>query len=41
MKAFVLACAAALIVTALGIVALNRVQEPVEQAFASSTAVRL
>lgn len=40
MKAFLLACATALVVAALGVVVLDRVQEPVEQAFAT-TAVRL
>jgi hypothetical protein len=40
MKAFLLACVAALVVAALGFGVLSRVQEPVEQAFAT-TAVRL
>ena len=40
MKAFLLACATALVVAALGVVVLDRVQEPVQQAFAT-TAVRL
>jgi hypothetical protein len=40
MKAFLLACVTALVVAALGVVVLDRVQEPVEQAFAT-TAVRL
>lgn len=40
MKSFLLACAAAIIVAAVAAEALNRVQEPVEQAFAT-TAVRL
>jgi hypothetical protein len=40
MKAFLLACATALVVAALGVVVLDRVQEPVEQAFAT-TGVRL
>ena len=40
MKAFVLACIAAVIVAAIGVVVLDRVQKPVEQAFAT-TSVRL
>jgi hypothetical protein len=40
MKAFLLACVTALVVAALGVVVLDRVQEPVEQAFAT-TGVRL
>lgn len=36
MKAFLLACAAAIVIAALGIVALNKVQELVEEAFATS-----
>ncbi len=40
MKAFVLACLAAIAVAAVAVVVLNRVQEPVEQAFAT-TGVRL
>lgn len=36
MKAFLLACAAAIVIAALGMVALNKVQQPVEQAFATS-----
>jgi hypothetical protein len=40
MKAFLLACVTALVVAALGVVVLDRLQEPVEQAFAT-TAVRL
>jgi len=40
MKAFLLACIAAAIVAALAVGILNRVQQPVEQAFATS-AVRL
>jgi hypothetical protein len=40
MKAFLLACAAAIVVAALAAAVLSRVQEPVEQAFAT-TAVRL
>jgi hypothetical protein len=40
MKAFLLACAVAAVVAAVAAVGLNRVQEPVEQAFAT-TGVRL
>ena len=40
MKAFLLACVAAIVVAVLAAAVLNRVQEPVEQAFAT-TAVRL
>jgi hypothetical protein len=40
MKAFALACAAAIILAAIAVVLLNRVQEPVQQAF-STSAVRL
>ena len=36
MKAFLLACAAAIVIAALGMVALNKVQQPVEKAFATS-----
>jgi hypothetical protein len=36
MKAFLLACAAAIVIAALGMVALNKVQQPVEEAFATS-----
>ena len=40
MKAFALACVAAVIVAAIGLVVLDHVQKPVEQAFAT-TSVRL
>ena len=40
MKAFLLACVAAILVAALAVGVLDRVQEPVQQAFATS-AVRL
>jgi hypothetical protein len=36
MKAFLLACAAAVVIAALSVVALNKVQQPVEVAFATS-----
>ena len=36
MKAFLLACAAAIVVAALSVGALNMVQQPVEEAFATS-----
>jgi hypothetical protein len=40
MKAFILACVAAVIIAVIGGIALNSVQEPVDQAF-STSAVRL
>jgi hypothetical protein len=40
MRAFLLACVVAIVVAAVGAVVLNSVQEPVEQAFAT-TGVRL
>ncbi|WP_283844412.1 hypothetical protein [Bradyrhizobium cenepequi] len=40
MKAFLLACAATLVIAAAAVVGLSHVQEPVEQAFAT-TGVRL
>jgi hypothetical protein len=40
MKAFVSGCAAAIVLAALAVVVLNRLQEPVQQAF-STSAVRL
>ena len=40
MKAFLLACAVAIVVAGLAVGALDRVQQPVEQAFAT-TGVRL
>jgi len=40
MKAFLLACAAAIVIAAAALVVLNQVQEPVQQAFAT-TGVRL
>ncbi len=36
MKAFLLACVASILVAALAVVVLDGVQEPVEQAFATS-----
>jgi hypothetical protein len=36
MKVFLLACAVAIVVAALSVGALNRIQQPVEQAFATS-----
>jgi hypothetical protein len=38
MKAFLTACLAAVILAAIGLVVLNHVQEPVDEAFASSYA---
>lgn len=40
MKAFLLACVAAVIIAIIGVVVLNSIQEPVDQAFTTS-AVRL
>lgn len=40
MKAFLLACAASIVIAAVGLVVLDQVQEPVQQAFAT-TGVRL
>jgi hypothetical protein len=40
MKSFLLACAAAIVLAGISAAALNRVQEPVQQAFAT-TGVRL
>ncbi len=40
MKSFLLACMAAIVLAAVGAVALNSMQEPAEQAFAT-TGVRL
>jgi hypothetical protein len=40
MKAFLLACVAAILIATAAVVVLNQVQEPVQQAFATS-AVRL
>jgi hypothetical protein len=40
MKAFLLACAAAIVIAAAGFVVLDQVQKPVQQAFAT-TGVRL
>lgn len=40
MKAFVLACAAAILLAAAAVLVLNGVQEPVQQAF-STSGVRL
>ena len=40
MKAFVIACVAAVIIAVIGGVVLNSIQEPVDKAF-STTAVRL
>ncbi|WP_300260944.1 hypothetical protein [Bradyrhizobium sp.] len=40
MKPFLLACVAAIVIAAAAVVLLNRVQEPVQQAFAT-TGVRL
>ena len=36
MKAFLFACAAAIVIAAVGFVVLNQVQEPVQRAFATT-----
>ena len=41
MKAFIAACAAALVIAAIGVVVLNSIQEPVDKAFTSGSSVRL
>ena len=41
MKAFVIACVAAVIIAVIGGVVLNSVQEPVDKAFSSDSSVRL
>ena len=40
MKAFFLACIAAVVIAIIGVVVLNRIQEPADRAF-STSAVRL
>ncbi len=41
MKAFVVACVAAVIIAVVGGVVLNSIQEPVDKAFTSGSSVRL
>jgi hypothetical protein len=41
MKAFIIACAAAIVIAVLGSVVLNSVPDSAEEAFSSSTGVRL
>jgi hypothetical protein len=41
MKAFIMACAAAVVIAVIGVVALNSVPDSAEKAFSSSTGVRL
>jgi len=41
MKAFIIACAAAIVIAVLGSVVLNSVPGSAEEAFSSSTGVRL
>ena len=41
MKAFVIACAAAIIIAVVGGLALNSIQEPADKAFSSEQSVRL
>jgi hypothetical protein len=40
MKTFIVACVAAIVIAVIGVFALNSVQEPVDQAFSTSS-VRL
>jgi len=40
MKAFIIACAAAVVIAGIGVVVLNSIQEPVDEAF-TTNAVRL
>ena len=41
MKAFIIACLTAIVIAVIGGFVLNSVQEPVDKAFTSNTAVRL
>ena len=41
MKAFIMACAAAIIIAVVGVAVLNTVPDSAENAFSSSTGVRL
>jgi len=41
MKTFVIACIAAIVIAVIGAVALNSFQEPVDEAFAVPSSVRL
>ena len=41
MKAFVMACAAAVVIAIVGVVVLNAIPDSAEHAFSSSTGVRL
>jgi len=41
MKAFIIACVAAIIIAVIGGVVLNSVQEPADKAFTSDSSVRL
>ena len=41
MKAFIIACVAAVIIAVVGGVVLNSVQEPADKAFTSGSSVRL
>ena len=41
MKAFIMACVAAIVIAVVGVVALNSVPDSAEKAFTSSTGVRL
>jgi hypothetical protein len=41
MKAFVMACAAAIVIAIIGVAVLNTIPDSAENAFSSSTGVRL
>lgn len=41
MKTFIIACVAAVVIAVVGAVALSKYQEPVDEAFASPSSVRL
>ena len=41
MKAFVMACAVAIVIAVIGGVVLNSIQEPADKAFTSGSSVRL
>ena len=41
MRTFVIACVAAVVIAVIGALALNSIQEPVDEAFSSPSSVRL
>ncbi|HVZ53030.1 MAG TPA: hypothetical protein VG986_13750 [Pseudolabrys sp.] len=41
MKTFIIACVAAVLIAVVGAVVLSKYQEPVDEAFANTTTVRL